>query len=117
MAGMKNREIWKDIPGFADIYQISDCGNVRNKRTGKQKTPWENSKGYMSIILYRKGHRFAFLIHRLMLAVFEKDCLHLDPGVQGHHKDVNRYNNHLTNLELLGDDVHSQLHSRLNESF
>ena len=29
-------ERWKDINGYEDIYQISDGGNVRNKRTGRR---------------------------------------------------------------------------------
>ena len=28
-------EIWKDIPNYEGLYQVSNLGNVRNKKTKK----------------------------------------------------------------------------------
>ena len=30
-----NEELWKDIAGYEGLYQVSNLGNVRNKKTKK----------------------------------------------------------------------------------
>lgn len=67
-------EIWKDVPGYVGLYQVSNYGNVKS-------------------ILYNK--RKTFSIHRLVAAAFipnpnNKPCVD--------HIDGNRLNNHVDNL-------------------
>ena len=45
-------EIWKDIQGYENSYQVSNLGNVRNKRTNKLIKPFKNNKGYLRVGLY-----------------------------------------------------------------
>ena len=45
-------EIWKDIEGFENNYQISNFGNVKNKQTNKLLKGDTNSVGYKRITLY-----------------------------------------------------------------
>lgn len=92
-------ENWKDVIGFEDYYEVSDLGRVRNKKTGrilKQRT--REKKGYMSLELQKGGRetRKAFLVHRLVAAAFLGESL-----LQVNHKDFNKKNNELSNLEYV----------------
>jgi len=59
-------EIWKDIPGYENLYQVSNLGNVRSfkNRNGrglvdepKLKKGYINRKGYRQITLWMNGKR------------------------------------------------------------
>lgn len=39
-------EIWKDVSGFEERYQISNLGNLRNTKTKRLIKPYLNNKGY-----------------------------------------------------------------------
>lgn len=102
------KEIWKDIEGFENIYQVSNLGRVRTvsrfninslgyKRflTGKECKQTTDKDGYKRISL-RKGNSYkGFMIHKLVLDTFEP-CL--DKTLSISHKDKNKINNVLTNL-------------------
>ncbi len=82
---MKNKEIWKDIPGFESKYQCSTLGRfkrlrrlVENRTTNiywlKEKilSPCHESNGYLQIsLMYRKKPKL-FLAHRLIIKTFKK---------------------------------------------
>lgn len=99
-------EIWKDILGYEDSYQVSNLGHVRSKdrvifdkigRTrhlkGKLLTPKPNVKTkYCSI--YLSGH--AYYVHRLVARAFVPNPNNY-PEIN--HKDENRQNNEADNLE------------------
>ena len=36
---MEKIEIWKDVGGYEKLYQVSNLGNIRNKRNFKLKSP------------------------------------------------------------------------------
>lgn len=98
------KEIWKDIKGFEGLYQVSNLGNVKSFRQsskyGKPKEfllkPSVANTGYCQITLYGNGSRKKFLIHRLVAEAFLENPDNL-PNVN--HKDENRTNNHVENLE------------------
>lgn len=48
---MKN-EIWKDVVGFEDKYEISSFGRLRNKKTNRILKMTNQYGNYFSIILY-----------------------------------------------------------------
>lgn len=75
-------EVWKDIKGFENYYQVSDLGNVRSitrfidnplgglkQLTGKPMNPYLNKKGYLLVTL-RNQHRKVAKIHRLVAKAF-----------------------------------------------
>lgn len=68
------REVWKDIPEYEGLYQVSNYGRIKSlnyKRSGKEgiMNPHESKEGYLKITLYNgKGKEFA--IHRLMCQCF-----------------------------------------------
>ena len=93
-------EIWKDIPGYEGIYQVSNLGNVRSMNyhgTGivKLLTP-TMSGGYPRVMLSKNGIARGFHVHRLVGIAFIPnphgyDCIN--------HKDETRTNNRVENLE------------------
>lgn len=94
-------EIWKDIEGYEGLYQVSNLGRVKSlnyKRSGKEGilTPTPIYGGYMHINLYKNGKPKPYLIHRLVAQSFIPNPNNL-PEVN--HKDENKENNSVDNLE------------------
>ena len=90
-------EQWKPIKNFPR-YEISNYGRVKSLK-GKEKilTPYIN-KGYCDISLSNDGQRKHFLIHSLVWSHFS-DIPQGD--LQIDHRDENKINNHIDNLQLL----------------
>lgn len=92
-------EIWKNIPSFKKIYQVSNLGCVRslNHRAkihqlkGRPIKPIQRPDGYLVVNLKQHSRR----IHRLVLEAFIGSC---PRGYECRHLDGNRQNNKLTNL-------------------
>ena len=105
------QEIWKDVVGFEDSYEVSSFGRVRGKerviykndgthQTFKSKilTPYSNNKrnGYCYVYLRVKGKKYPKFVHRLVAEAFLPNTKDLP---QINHKDENTTNNRLENLE------------------
>lgn len=91
-------EIWKDIDGFYGKYQISSWGRVRNAESGHILIPYKNKKGYLKVGLHKNGERIPkkFRVNRLVAKAFISNPYDLP---QVNHKDGNKENNSVTNLE------------------
>lgn len=98
LATSTTEEVFVDLPGTN--YQISSWGRVKNKITGHiNKHYVHNRVGYMRAELFDgMGHtnKKRYFVHRLVASAFipnpeNKECVN--------HKDANRANNHLENLE------------------
>ena len=76
-------EIWKNVVGFEEQYEISNLGNLRSKerfvkhwRGGERKYKSNfknirlNDKGYFRCNLKNEGKRYDFTIHRLVALAF-----------------------------------------------
>lgn len=92
-------EIWKDIDGFPN-YEVSDQGRIRNKKTKIIRSLSPANNGYLHVDLYKndnqKRHGYSKNVHRLVAETFlGKSTLHVN------HKDGNKQNNCLTNLEYV----------------
>lgn len=86
--------IWKTIEGFED-YEVSDCGEVRNKNTKHLLVGSVDKCGYARVLLRNNGNRYYKLRHRLVADAFipnpeNKPCVD--------HIDTIRTNNVVTNL-------------------
>lgn len=92
-------EIWKDIKNFEGLYQISNLGNIKSfhKQRPYLLKPSLGNNGYYQITLYQKNHtRKKFLVHRLVAEHFlaNPNCY-----LCVNHKDENKLNNSVNNLE------------------
>lgn len=95
---MTNVEIIKDIKGFEGRYTISNLGIVRSLLTGKEMKPYITSKGYARVNL-RFAHSREYkslLVHRLVAGNFIPNPNNYK---EINHKDCNRLNNKVDNLE------------------
>jgi len=92
------KEIWKDIPGYEGLYQVSNYANVRSLRFGKIKIikSHKDKLGYKHIRLRKDGKRKMYLVHRLVAMAFIPNPDNL-PIIN--HKDENPDNNSPENLE------------------
>lgn len=87
-------EVWKDVPNYEGLYQISNRGRVKSIRTNKIRRLVDNGHGYYSVQIRNKH----FYIHRLVALAFINNLL---PDVQDcvNHKDGNKANCDVSNLE------------------
>ena len=102
------KEIWKDIPGYEGLYQVSDLGNVRsiNRCVKHGKHGSMNIKGkilaqhsdgeYLKVKLGKNGKMKTHKVHRLVATAFIDNPDNL-PVVN--HIDCNKLNNSVDNLE------------------
>lgn len=84
------REI-REIPN----YEISNTGIFRNRKTGRN-LKYFLSNGYERVRVTYKGNKLSLRIHRLVAQAFIPNPLNL-PIIN--HKDGNRRNNSIDNLE------------------
>lgn len=86
----------KFIKGYNKVYSIDDQGNVY--RYDKLMKPCDNGTGYLQIKLRKNGQRKHIYIHRL---VYETFIGEIPDNYEINHKDHNKQNNKLSNLELV----------------
>lgn len=77
-------------------YSVSEEGKVRNDKTGKELKGTIHSNEYQRVILTINGKFKSILVHRMVAETFLPNPDNL-PVV--HHKDRNKINNHLDNLQ------------------
>lgn len=105
------QEIWKEIEGYNGKYQVSAWGRVRNAETGKILTPYKNKKGYLKVGLYisGKGKAEKHRVNRLVAQAFIPNPFNLP---QVNHKDGNKENNSVSNLEWC-ENKSNRIHAEL----
>lgn len=94
------QEIWKDVPGYEGLYQVSNIGNVRSLKWNHSNqtrllTPFNNG-GYARIGFRQNGILKNYLVHVLVAKAFIPNP-HNKPSVN--HIDGNKLNNTVQNLE------------------
>ena len=102
-------EIWKDVEGYEGLYQVSNFGNVKSvKRIIKKANNaylsvkerllkyTTNHKGYKMVSLSKNGKQKSCTVHRLVAKAFIPNPKDLP---QVNHKDENKLNNYVNNLE------------------
>lgn len=90
------REIWRDVKGYGGLYQVSIFGKVYSKKANKIIQPYRNNKGYLKIDLYKDGKCEKFFVHRLVAETYIPNP---NGYPQVNHKDENKENNRVSNLE------------------
>lgn len=96
---IKVGEIWKTINDFKN-YEVSNLGRIKSLPRPKTKggilKSQINKLGYSKITLLKNGKQYLFSIHRLVAEAFISNPNNL-PEVN--HKDGNKQNNCVDNLE------------------
>lgn len=109
LVNKKNMEVWKDIPGYEGLYQASNLGNIKNigrkflDSLGREYIvkevlckPSIDTSGYNQIVLSKNKKRKSYKVHRLVAITFIPNPNNLP---QVNHKDENKLNNNIENLE------------------
>lgn len=91
-------EIWKEIPGYEELYRVSSIGRVKNSND-KILYVWESDRGYIKVQLWKNSSRKNYRIHQLVAMAFLNHDL--ESILEVDHKDDNKLNNHVDNLQLL----------------
>lgn len=95
------QEEWRPVNGIADgyPYEVSNFGRVRNLSSGYVLSAIRLRNGYRNVTLSCKEKRIWIRVHRLVLSAFDRPPLGTIGQCQVNHKDGNKANNHIDNLE------------------
>lgn len=102
-------EEWRPIEGYEGLYEVSNTGRVRSLdmyvkigygsyrlHKGKVLSPGKNKDGYLLINLHCNEKNKKCLVHRLVAQAFIPNPDNLP---QVNHKDEDKLNNRVENLE------------------
>lgn len=115
LRGMIIMEIWKDIPGYEGLYQVSTLGRVKSLSRQNMSQRYHNKgycvkekilkarkrgkqRNYYSVALFKDGLRIEHSVHRLVMLTFVGKS-----NLTVNHIDENTLNNTLSNLEYLSN--------------
>jgi len=105
------KEIWKDIPNYEGLYQVSNYGNVKTldkcvnsgiknnsivTRKGKLLKQYLKKNGYLQVTLTHNNTRKYVCVHRLVAEVFIDNS---NNYLQINHKNEDKTDNRVENLE------------------
>lgn len=92
------KEYWKPIKGYEGLYMVSNWGRVKSIKFGKERIlkPVTNSSGYLLVGLYKNNIEKKYSVHRLVAEAFIPNPYNLP---QVNHRDENKLNNNVDNLE------------------
>lgn len=102
-------EIWRDIPEYEGLYQASNLGRIRNIKRNKCLKLVKHHKGYLIVELFKNGCGKQFNVHRLVAKAFIPNPNNLP---QVNHKDENKLNNCVDNLEWCSADYNTNYGNR-----
>lgn len=120
------QEIWKDIPGYEGLYKASNFGNIKSlKRIAKKEYKGnrivkekimlgtKNNDGYLKVHFKNNEKCIdkGLFIHRLVAQTFIPNPDNLP---QINHKDGNKLNNSIDNLEWC-TNLYNQQHAWKNK--
>ena len=87
-------EIWKPLRNFPS-YNGSSEGRIMNIKTQRIMKTFTNEKGYVQVCLRKNNQQYTVKVHKVIAETFLGEC----QGMDVRHKDFNRSNNRVDNLE------------------
>lgn len=115
-------EIWRPVVGYEGLYEVSNTGLIRsldrfvgnrNRIKGKILSIQIEKGGYCSVALSKYGKMKRYKIHRLVAQAFIPNPEGLP---QVNHKDEDKTNNSVDNLEWCSSKYNINYGSRLYKS-
>lgn len=102
---------FKPLKNFENYYMINSQGIIKTKPR-RVKSPrgfrnvtgnilifgYDNKRGYLQVTLFKKGKKYKLYVHRLVWETFKGD---IPKDYEINHKDSNRKNNDIENLEAV----------------
>lgn len=106
--------IWRDAPGY-DEYQVSSEGNIKSLKCGREKLLklGVDKDGYLQVSLWKDGKRKMKKVHRLVAKAFIPNPLGLP---QVNHKDEDKTNNRVENLEWCTHEYNMNYGTRIERT-
>lgn len=112
------KETFKPVKGYEGLYEVSNLGNVKSigrKGSGCKPfdiilKPFDNGRGYWHVHLQNNGKLKSCSIHRLVAETFFVKCEGLEDV---NHKDGNKKNNHVSNLEWVNKKM-NMIHASIS---
>ena len=101
----------KDIKGYEGLYGITSCGKVWSYKYKKFLKPKCEKNGYLRVQLCKNGEVKTYSLHRLVAQAYLPNPENLP---QVNHKDENKANNCLQNLEWC-DQKYNHNYGTINE--
>lgn len=108
---------WKPVLGYEGLYEVSNDGRVRSldrkdrmgrDRIGRELAQGNINTGYRKVDLKHNGKKSSKTVHRIVCDAF----LGTAPDMWVNHKDGDKNNNHLSNLEwVTPSDNHRHAYS------
>jgi hypothetical protein len=96
------QEIFKDIPNYEGLYQVSNLGNVKSLKYSKERILRKNSDkdGYLMVSIYKNKTPKRVKVHQLVAMAFLK---HKPCGLKlvVNHINFIKNDNRVENLEIV----------------
>ena len=105
-----NGPYWKPVLGYEKYYLINTTGDVCSVRKNRLLKPRTDRYGYKDVLLHKDGKGRRFSIHRLVAENFLGTC---PEGYQVNHKNCNKADNLVSNLEYMTQDENMH-HAAMN---
>ena len=101
---------WRDVTEYSN-YEVNQFGEIRNKKRKQILKPLVNPNGYCYVCFNIFGKRKRFAIHRIVANAFIPNP---DELKEVNHKDYNKKNNCVQNLEWVSSSQNKK-HAYLKE--
>jgi len=107
-------EEFRDVIGYNGYYQISNLGNVKSLKHGKEKIlkPGVNTSGYLIVCLSENAKLSTKRVHQLVAMAFLGHTPNGYKGLFVDHVDNVKNNNTLNNLQLISNRENSSKDKR-----
>lgn len=94
---MKNyTDIWRPVSEFEGQYMVNQNGDIYSAKKKIIRKPVLGNNGYYHVMLKSNGIRKSFMVHRIVAMAF---IANPDNKKTVNHKDGNKLNNNVSNLE------------------
>lgn len=119
MGGIMKKEYWKPVVGYEGHYQVSNFGRVKSIKFGKERILKQHINikgGYYYVCLLKNGKHKNYYVHRLVAQAFLPNPYKLP---QVNHKDENKTNNNVDNLEWCTNEYnhnYGTINERISQS-